>query len=330
MASLSVIVPVKDGADYLRRTLPSLRAALEPGDELIVSDDGSTDDSLAVAEAHGARVLRHETNTGPAGARNRGAAAAHGERLVFLDADVRVHPDTLSLLRRALDDASLSAAFGSYDARPEARSWVSLYKNLAHHFVHQRSAGDAGTFWAGCGTLRASVFRELGGFDESYRRPSIEDVELGYRLRAAGHRIRLRPDVQVTHLKEWSLASWLRADLLDRALPWARLVGQGRGLPQGLNFTPGDRVASGLVAAGFVGLAAALMWPWAAAGAAAAFAIALALDAAFLRFCARQESLGFATAAGGLQLLHRAAGVLGLVLGLVSAGRKVATAPPST
>jgi tetrahydromethanopterin S-methyltransferase subunit F len=255
---------------------------------------------------------------------------ARGESLVFLDADVRVHAQTLERLRHALDDASVAAAFGSYDARPEARSWISVYKNLAHHFVHQRSAGEAATFWAGCGIVRASVFRDMAGFDESYRRPSIEDVELGYRLRAAGHRILLLPEAQGTHLKEWSLRSWLRADLLDRAVPWARLLAQGRGLPGGLNFTRADRLASGLVAAGLLGLVLSPFWPLVAVGSAGAFGLAIALDAPFLGFCARQESKAFAVASAGLQLLHRATGLLGLGIGLVLSGRRVATLPTST
>ncbi len=330
MAPLSILIPVKDGAAYLRKTLPALAVGLEPGDEVLVSDDGSRDDAAAVAAAHGARFLPHAENTGPAGARNRAARVARSALLVFLDADVRVHAETLHRLRHALDDASLVAAFGSYDARPEAGAWVSVYKNLAHHFVHQRSGGEASTFWAGCGVIRADVFRDLGGFDEGYRRPSIEDVELGYRLRAAGHRIRLLPEIQVTHLKEWSLGSWLRADLVDRAIPWARLLAEGRGLPRDLNFTRRDRLASGLVALGLGALAASLLWPAAAIAAGGAWLVAVALDAPFLLFCARHESVAFALAAAAFQLLHRAAGLVGLAIGLVTPRARVATAGPST
>ena len=330
MALVSVIVPVKDGAAFLERTLPPLVASLPQGAELIVSDDGSTDGSAALAEAKGARLVRHPVGTGPAAARNRGARVAHGAILVFLDADVRVHLDTLTLLLGAFEDATLSAAFGSYDATPEARSWISLYKNLAHHFVHQRSSGEASTFWAGCGAIRTQVFRELGGFDENYRRPSIEDVELGYRLREHGHRIELLPAVQVTHLKEWSLASWLRADLADRAVPWTRLLRQGRGLPGDLNFTVANRAASLLVALGCASLAVAAWEPIAIVPGLAAFGIALALDKGLLVFCARRGGVLFAFAAAGFQILHRVAGLLGLVIGLATPGPRVASASRST
>ncbi len=325
-----MIVPVRDAAAFLERTLPPLIASLPEGAELIVSDDASDDASAAVARTHGARVVSHPTATGPAAARNRGANAALGAILVFLDADVRVHTDTLARLLGAFRDPAIVAAFGSYDATPEARSWISLYKNLAHHFVHQRSSGEASTFWAGCGAIRASVFRALGGFDEAYRRPSIEDVELGYRLRARGHRTRLLPTAQVTHLKEWSLVSWLRADFADRAVPWARLLREGRGLPCELNFTGLDRAASLLVALGCAGLLTGAFVPLAPLSGVAAFALALALDARFLGFCMQRAGIPFALAAAGLQLLHRIAGLIGLLVGFATPGPRLASTPPST
>ena len=94
------------------------------------------------------------------------------------------------------------AVFGSYDDAPAAAGLVARYKNLYHHYVHQRSGASAQSFWAGCGAVRRSAFLAVGGFDEErYPRPSIEDIELGYRLTDAGYRIRFRPDLMVKHLK---------------------------------------------------------------------------------------------------------------------------------
>jgi GT2 family glycosyltransferase len=315
--SCSVVVPVRDGAAFLADTLPALVAALPEDAELIVCDDGSQDGSAQVAAAHGARVLLLEGSTGPAAARNRGARAAGGAIVVFLDADARVHSDTVLRLRRELDDPEITAAFGSYDDAPSARSWPSLYKNLAHHFVHQRSRREASTFWAGCGAVKREAFLAAGGFDPVYRRPSVEDVELGYRLRAAGHRIRLVPEAQVTHLKRWRLGTWLAADLRDRAVPWARLVRAGRGLPADLNFTASDRTASALVG---LALALGMASAWRATllvPSLVCLATAVALDRAFLAFAARRVSPAFAVAVAGMQVLHRAAGLVGFAYGYV-------------
>jgi glycosyltransferase involved in cell wall biosynthesis len=315
---MSVIVPVRDGARFLESSLPALAATLPETAELIVSDDGSTDGSAQTAASLGARVVTSPISTGAAAARNRAARVAVGEVLVFIDADCRVHRDTLAKLTAPLEDPSIGASFGSYDAAPKARSWVSLYKNLAHHFVHQRSSREASTFWAACGSVRRTSFEAINGFDESYLRPSIEDVELGYRLRSAGLRIRLVPDAQVTHLKRWTLLGVLTADLRDRAIPWARLWRAGRGLPRELNFTVGDRIATALVAGGVSALALRLFLPVPLGVAAACVAFALAADLPLLAFLARAVSPAFVPVAALLQVLHRVTALLGLAIGFLA------------
>jgi GT2 family glycosyltransferase len=321
VSPIAVVVPVRDGEIFLRATLPALLAALPAGAELVVSDDGSRDGSAAEAAALGARVVRHEAPTGPAAARNRGVRATTGDPIVFLDADVRVRPDTFERLLEPLANPGVAAVFGSYDDEPPARSAVSLYKNLAHHFVHQRSRLEASTFWAGCGAVRRAAFEAVSGFDESYLRPSIEDVELGYRLRAAGLRIRLVPEARVTHLKRWTLAAWLASDFRDRAIPWACLLRSGRPLPDDLNFTWPDRAASAAIAVGVASLAAMPWFPrmaWLAAG---ALAFGLLRDVPFLLFAARRVSPAFAVAACVFQAVHRVIGVLGLAAGLLIPAR---------
>ena len=192
---------------------------------------------------------------GPAAARNHGAQHARGDALLFVDSDVVVAPGTLeqvaALLVRRPD---VAAVFGSYDANPAAAGTVSRYKNLLHHFVHQNGAAEASTFWAGCGAIRRSAFEAVGGFDQvRFRRPSIEDIELGHRLRRAGHRILLDKTLQVNHLKRWTLASLLWTDVVGRAVPWSRLILESRQRVHDLNLRHDQRVSAALV-----GLAAVL------------------------------------------------------------------------
>src|SRR5690606_15349386 len=106
------------------------------------------------------------------------------------------------------------AVFGSYDTRPAAPNFVSQWKNLSHHFVHQHGHPNAQTFWAGCGAIRKPVFQAVGGFDQSYRGATIEDIELGYRLRQSGFRVLLDPAVLCTHSKRWTAWSSWKTDLL--------------------------------------------------------------------------------------------------------------------
>ncbi|PYP78204.1 MAG: glycosyl transferase [Gemmatimonadetes bacterium] len=232
---LSVIVPVKDGHNVLPQMLEHLSRSELPREtwELIVVDDGSTDDSVAIASAHADLVIRLPGRShGPGYARNRGVERARGECIVFLDADVIVRPDTLTRLAETMMTRSdVDAVFGAYCDEPAAAGVVSKYRNLLHHYTHAQEPGEAQTFWAGCGSVRRAVFVAVGMYDEwRFSRPQIEDVELGYRLSAHGYRILLQPEIQVTHLKRWTFHGMLMADFMDRGVPWARLLAEQRAL----------------------------------------------------------------------------------------------------
>jgi glycosyltransferase involved in cell wall biosynthesis len=199
LPQISVVIPVRDAASVLPRCLGAVRQSEGVVWECIVVDDCSVDASAQIARSQGVTVLQTGVSRlGPAYARNVGARAAVAPLLCFVDADVVVRPDTLAQLVALFEaEPELTAAFGSYDAEPEALDLFSQYRNLLHHWVHQRGHEAASTFWAGCGAIRRAAFLAHGGFDPTYSRPSIEDIELGYRLRASGARVRLAKHIQV-------------------------------------------------------------------------------------------------------------------------------------
>jgi GT2 family glycosyltransferase len=202
---------------------------------------------------------------GPAAARNRGASVASGDAIFFVDADVLVPSDVVSRVQRLLADPSVTAVIGSYDSQPAAPGLVSQYKNLVHRFVHQTADRDAFTFWGACGAIRRDAFLALGGFDERYTVPSVEDIELGYRLRRAGYRIRLEPALEVTHAKRWTFTSWVRSDIVSRALPWSDLLFREGRMDDSLNLRVATRACvllawTALIAA-IAGLAVDGAWP---------------------------------------------------------------------
>jgi len=246
---ISIIVPVYNNPQDLEDCLSALLNTSGPDSELIVVDDGSTDNTASVGERMGVKLLRLAENSGVAAARNYGASQARGEILFFVDADVVVARGTVERIVKVMqENQNLAAVFGSYDAQPRARGLVSQYRNLLHHFVHQNGNPEASTFWAGCGAIRRSVFQKIGGFDaKRFRHPSIEDIELGYRLRQSGYRILLDKSLQGTHLKRWTLWSMIRTDIQCRAIPWARLMLETDRTPNDLNIKTAQRVSGMLV-----------------------------------------------------------------------------------
>jgi GT2 family glycosyltransferase len=164
----------------------------------------------------------------------------------FVDADVVISPDTVSKVAQTfVQHPEIDAMFGSYDDDPQAGAISSQFKNLFHHFVHQQGRQQAVTFWSGCGAVRRDVFLKSGGFNsDRYPRPSIEDIELGYRLTAAGHQIMVNKEVQAKHLKNWTVRGMIKADIFDRAIPWIQLILQERDLSNDLNLGLSQRASA--------------------------------------------------------------------------------------
>jgi mycofactocin system glycosyltransferase len=196
---VTAIVPVLDGGPRLA----DLVATLAAEGPVIVVDDGSSDGSAERAEAAGARVLRHPGPRGPAAARNAGLAAAETEIVAFLDADCEVAPGWRRGLAGLLAaDAGLamvaprvrSAPGGSALARyEEANSPLDLGPSASLVGPERRVA----YLPAAALLARRAALLELGGFDDSMR--FGEDVDLVWRLLAAGHRVRYAPSRVVDH-----------------------------------------------------------------------------------------------------------------------------------
>lgn len=312
---ISVIVPAHNCPRTLRACLAGLMATGCAEAEIIVVDDASTDDTAAVAWECGARVLCSPRQSGPGGARNFGAREAAGEIVFFVDADVVLHPDMLRRVLQMFDaHPGIAAMFGSYDMRPVAPGAVSQYRNLLHHFVHQQGNSEASTFWGGCGAIRRSVFFDIGGFDEQkFPCPSIEDIELGYRLRSAGHRILLDKQLLGTHLKQWTFLSMIRTDFLRRALPWSRLMLERRMAPDDLNLRRDQRFSVVLVAVGLLCLGLSVWHAGFLLASVIAVAGVLVTNRKTYGFFRRRHGVWFAVACMPLHLVYFLCSGLGYV-----------------
>ena len=299
IGGLSVIIPATDSPATLDATIAAVEGSSVPPQEVI--------------------VVRTAPKPGPAAARNDGARQAAGEVLVFVDADVELHADALSRIGAAFaSDPSLAAVFGSYDDTPREQAMVSSFRNLLHHHVHATSAGPATTFWAGIGAVRRDAFFAVGGFDEErYPKPSIEDIDLGSRLNAAGHRIVLDPMIQGTHLKHWTLATMVKTDLLQRGIPWVEMLLSGRGDRKVLNLGWRHRI-SALASLAFVGSLAKRR-----IGAAGVSLLTLGVaNRSFYRLLARRRGpLGAATGVL-LHTVHHLTAVASAPLGLLAYVRR--------
>jgi mycofactocin glycosyltransferase len=223
---VSFVVPVHDGA----RWLPPLIAALAPEGEVIVVDDGSRDDSRAVARAAGARVLPNRGLPGPSGARNSGWAAARTELVAFVDCDVRPRPGWLERLVPLFADPRTALASPRVASVP-GPSPVERYERSCSPLDLGPHAGLVGpgrrlTYVPAAALVaRRDALVEAGGLDEELT--IGEDVDLVWRLVKRGWAVRYAPESVVEHHPRGSLAALARqrytygrsAALLERRHP---------------------------------------------------------------------------------------------------------------
>jgi glycosyltransferase involved in cell wall biosynthesis len=304
---LSIIVPAYNAREHIAQCLDALLASSYKRCEIIVVDDASTDDTADLARQKGATVLRTPERSGPAAARNYGASHAKGDILLFIDSDVLVTRETVSLVaKRFVDHPDIHALFGSYDVYPPENNFLSQYKNLFHHFVHQQSREEATTFWAGCGAIRKEVFQRTRFDQQRYRKPSIEDIELGHRLRRMGYKIYLDKSLQVRHRKRWTLRSLLCTDIFDRAVPWTFLILEENRIVDDLNLQPRSKASACLVGILLVTLASGIFVRESLYVSVVVFPLLLILNLDFYKFLLHKKGPGFVIPAFFVHLLYYA------------------------
>ena len=338
MLSISVIIPVHKGGSPFAECLDALMPSVAGHDEVIVVADGAAETTCGRAVAEGARVIVNVQRRGPAFARNLGARAASGDILLFVDADVLVQPNTVDLIRDAFEqDARLAAVIGSYDSEPGAKTFLSQYRNLLHHFTHQSACEEAATFWGACGAIRREVFVTSGWFDESYTEACVEDIELGYRLNKAGYRIALRKDIQVKHLKRWTAESMIQTDVFARAVPWTELLLRYHTFRNDLNLRLENRLSTmlvfGLLASVALGIGIQIGAGIGAAGlfllSAVMAALLILLNISFYNLLRRKHGIVFVSRAIPWHWLFYAYSGIGFLLGILryAVGRTVPGRP---
>ena len=242
---IAAIIPAYNSARTLAVCLDAIGKGSCKPQEIWVFDDASNDDTASIALKAGAKLIQSPggKTLGPAAGRSIVANMTAMPVLLFIDSDVEVHEDAIATLAQALEkNPETVAAFGSYDNRPACHRHAATYANLRHHHFHQISPPDAMTFWTGFGAIRRDVFIAINGFDQNFRTPSIEDIELGTRVAALGKKIRLVPAAQAKHYKDWTLLELWKTDVFQRALPWSKLLCNGKIDRQALNTCTEEKI----------------------------------------------------------------------------------------
>lgn len=210
---VSVIIPVYNAANTLRQCIESVLSQTSIPIEIIAVDDKSEDDSAEIVRKYKEiTLISTEKNSGPAVARNLGAARCSSEIILFIDADVVLPEDLIShLLNNFVENREITAVQTLYHPICPAEDSVSRYQNFYYYFYASRcNPEESAVFSTYCVGVKREIFLLLGGFDTSIPEPTVEDEEFGYHLVDEGGSILLNKSLQVKHLAEYSLKQFFR------------------------------------------------------------------------------------------------------------------------
>lgn len=288
---VSVIIPNYNYARTLTLCLAALRAQTYPDIEIIVADDCSTDDSVAVAEAAGVKVVQTSGNGGVSVARNLGAEHATGEVLFFLDSDVALEPDAIEAAVGALaGHPEIGGICGVYDQRPLVRdSLVEEYRSLQLHYWQISSEGQVGNVYPAMLAMPAEAYAKVGPFNT--RLLQTEDADYGHRITQL-YELWLSSAIRGRHDHDHELKVLLRK-VFHRTRLRIPLFARRRGFAQGFE-TP-DRAWGSVAALLALGaLAAPVRFGWPAAALPALLAAAsIGADLGMYRFVLRARGPAF-------------------------------------
>lgn len=241
---ISILIPCYNKAEHISRVVESAFDQTHPPEEVIVVDDASTDHSVKILNQLPIRLICHETNRGPAIARNTALQEASGDIVIFIDSDAYADRHMIEMLLAAYDHPR-SRTLGGVGGRGIETNLSTVYDRWRDTHARQDfglTMRDNVPYLFGlCMSFKRSVINDIGRFDPFYPINAGEDLDIGFRLNRAGYWLRYTPKAIVYHqhrdteenLKRvqynWYYWSYL-AKKRTRNHPWTLVVGTLRRL----------------------------------------------------------------------------------------------------
>lgn len=224
---VSLIIPNRNGAPTIGKCLETAFASAYAPLEVIVVDDCSQDTSVEIIRKFPCKLVRLEKHSGASRARNVGAQHASGDQLFFTDADCLLREDTLSVAARTLAAAGPNVIVGgTYTALPHDTDLLGAFQSVFVNYSETKNADHPDYIAAHALAVHSATFRKTGGFAEDFL-PILEDVEFSHRVRQAGYRLVVNPELMVQHIFNFSLVGSLR-NAFRKSMYWtAYSLGNG-------------------------------------------------------------------------------------------------------
>jgi glycosyltransferase involved in cell wall biosynthesis len=208
--SISVIIPCYNGAATIDKCLVAVLASKYSNFEVIVVDDCSEDDSVAIIKQFPCRLIALEKRTGAAQARNIGAEKSRGDILFFTDADCVLEKDTLANAAISLASSGLDTIVGgTYTKKPYDQGFFNSFQSIFIHYSETKNCANPDYLATHGLVITRALFKKSGGFPADFM-PILEDVEFSHRMKKMGYKLRITPHLLVRHIFNYSLSKSIR------------------------------------------------------------------------------------------------------------------------
>ena len=213
---ISIIIPVYNSSFTLKECLNSIFSSTFKDYEVIVVSGNSTDDSIKIAKQFQIKIIELPENKGPAFARNKGSQVAQGDIILFLDSDVIINKNSLSLIVDKFSLAEVNAIQGIYSHEPNYKYLATqFYQSYLCYYVWPENKKYATTLVTGCFAIRKEIFNKFGGFDVNIENASCEDEKFGYSLIEKGYKVLILRDLQVVHRVNYNVINFIKRRLIQ-------------------------------------------------------------------------------------------------------------------
>lgn len=222
---LSFIVPVANAKETIGKCLEAIFLSDIKNYEVIVVFDGPQDKkTISIVNKFKLKIIKNKKSKGEAAAKNKGASLAKANILFFVDADVVINRNAPKKVIYNIKQLNYDVAIGTYNSFTPIPNSISKLRSLWQNYLFNENKGKINSFWSGCVAIRKEVFLATGKFEEKQQFRGMSDVAFGDSLKKANKKIILDPKISSIHLKKWTFSRWIKSDLKERALPWARLL----------------------------------------------------------------------------------------------------------
>jgi len=210
MHNLSIIIPAFNSETTLEECLKAVKRSIYQDYELIVVDDGSTDKTGEIAAQYADKVITHESNLGRVESRKTGMQEASAEILVNIDSDVLIKSDALSTITTFFEDnQDVSAVTGMLNKNCPYTNYFSQYKNLYMYYILSKLSENIAFLYGSLYAIRKGVAKYYKGGASV-----ADDTEFGQHIVAENKLIALLKSLEVTHMKKFTLFSWVKNDFV--------------------------------------------------------------------------------------------------------------------